>query len=342
MGRFFIFSAGTVKTRTSSLATCLRMFIRQQWYAALPSLRLKSKPIGVTRFGQKLVLWRDSNGNAVCMVDRCAHRLAQLSRGRVRDGCLECPYHGLRYDSAGHVAGLALRVPPLPLRESRGMIWVWNGEPRDALPDLPWNDALDAELNAGDRACTLEAEFDVPFQRVMENSTDFLHLPVVHRTTMPVRPPLTDFECHVDGNHIRVRGTMTGVSGTMHLVPPFAMLITFGTRVRFLAIATPIDANHTWLYARYVQDYVTLPFIGRAVTWLTGLFDYRLLQQLQDVPVWRSQQYEAPADLKDCHLIHGDAGVAAYFQIHERLLREGNETSDRLHREESAQRVLTR
>ncbi|PZR18539.1 MAG: hypothetical protein DI536_01275 [Archangium gephyra] len=79
------------------------MFIRQQWYAALPSVRLKSKPVAITRFGTKLVLWRDARGNAVCMVDRCAHRLAQLSRGRVRDGCLECPYHGLRYDSEAPV-----------------------------------------------------------------------------------------------------------------------------------------------------------------------------------------------------------------------------------------------
>lgn len=318
------------------------MFIRQQWYAALPSVRLKSKPVAITRFGTKLVLWRDARGNAVCMVDRCAHRLAQLSRGRVRDGCLECPYHGLRYDSEGRVTGLPHRVQPLPLREARGLIWVWNGEPRDELPDLPWNDALDAELNASDRACALEAEFDVPFQRVMENATDFLHLPVVHRTTMPVRPPMKNFECHVEGVHVRVRGEMTGVRGTMHLVAPFVMLNTFGEKIRFLAIATPIDATHTWLYARYVQDFVTLPLLGRAVTWLTGMFDYRLLQTLQDAPVWRSQQSEDPGVLKPCHLLHGDAGVAAYFQLHERLLREGHEASHRIHREEPADALLAR
>lgn len=329
------------------------MFIREQWYAALPSERLKSKPVGVVRFGQKLVLWRDENGRAVCLPDRCCHRLAQLSRGRVRDGCLECPYHGLRYDGAGRVVkvpwcDVTPRGPglePLPCREARGLIWVWHGEPRDELPELPWNDALDAELNADGRDCALEAEFDVPFQRVMENSTDLTHLPVVHRTTMLVRPPLEDFACHVDGVHIRVRGRMTGVSGTMHLVAPFVMLITFGTKIRFLAIATPIDARHTWLYARYVQDYVTWPFIGRAVTWLTGMFDYRLLQSLQDAPVWRSQQYEDPGVLKDCHLLPGDAGVAAYFQVHERLLRDGNERpapSHRLHRDEPADGVLPR
>ena len=77
-------------------------FIPNQWYPIFDSSKLKRrKPVGVTRLGERLVLWRDGSGAAVCMTDRCPHRAAQLSLGWVRDDCLACPFHGLRFDSAG-------------------------------------------------------------------------------------------------------------------------------------------------------------------------------------------------------------------------------------------------
>jgi phenylpropionate dioxygenase-like ring-hydroxylating dioxygenase large terminal subunit len=42
--------------------------IPNQWYAILESNEVKrGKPIGVTRMGEKLVLWRDEQGKVVCM-----------------------------------------------------------------------------------------------------------------------------------------------------------------------------------------------------------------------------------------------------------------------------------
>ena len=45
---------------------------------------------------------RDAGGEAVALADRCPHRFAPLSRGRVVDDTLECPYHGLRFGAHGH------------------------------------------------------------------------------------------------------------------------------------------------------------------------------------------------------------------------------------------------
>jgi nitrite reductase/ring-hydroxylating ferredoxin subunit len=77
-------------------------FIPNQWYPIFDSSKLKQrKPVGIMRLGERLVLWRDGTGTAVCMADRCPHRAAQLSLGWVRDDCLVCPFHGLRFDSFG-------------------------------------------------------------------------------------------------------------------------------------------------------------------------------------------------------------------------------------------------
>src|SRR5271163_1777376 len=110
------------------------------WYPiAASSAVVRRRPIGVKRFGESLVLWRADDGRAVCMPDRCTHRSAALSLGKIRDGCLECPYHGLRFDASGRCVlipanGIGAPVPDgfdLPtvnVREEHGIVWHWYGE----------------------------------------------------------------------------------------------------------------------------------------------------------------------------------------------------------------------
>jgi len=71
--------------------------IRNQWYAILESKEVKKgKMIGVTRLGEKLVIWRDKDNNLHCIKDKCAHRGAQLSFGKLCKDyeAVKCPFHG--------------------------------------------------------------------------------------------------------------------------------------------------------------------------------------------------------------------------------------------------------
>ncbi|EIE25095.1 Rieske-domain-containing protein, partial [Coccomyxa subellipsoidea C-169] len=53
--------------------------------------------------GMRLVLWRDAQGVWRCFEDKCPHRLAPLSEGRIEpsDGTLMCSYHGWRFSGEG-------------------------------------------------------------------------------------------------------------------------------------------------------------------------------------------------------------------------------------------------
>ena len=46
--------------------------------------------------GKDLVLWRDGAGEWRCFADKCAHRNAPLSEGRIepQNGSIMCSYHG--------------------------------------------------------------------------------------------------------------------------------------------------------------------------------------------------------------------------------------------------------
>jgi len=84
------------------------MNFKDFWYAVAESKDVQhDRVIGAKLLGEWVALFRDTEGNAVAIEDRCLHRAAQLSKGRVRDGCLQCAYHGWVYDGSGRV----VRVP---------------------------------------------------------------------------------------------------------------------------------------------------------------------------------------------------------------------------------------
>jgi len=95
------------------------MMIRNQWYIILESSEVKQgKPVGVTRMGEKLVLWRDAEGKVVCMKDQCPHRGVALSCGKLIDGLIECPFHGFQFDGSGRCTLIPAngRNAPVPRR----------------------------------------------------------------------------------------------------------------------------------------------------------------------------------------------------------------------------------
>ncbi len=94
-----------------------------------------------------LALFRTADGVGA-LVDRCPHRNYPLSEGRLRDGALECPYHGWRFATDGtcvEVPGCALaagdgqRLSAQALRvvERHGGIFVALSDKAPAEPPLP-------------------------------------------------------------------------------------------------------------------------------------------------------------------------------------------------------------
>ena len=99
----------------------------------------ENRPYPFRLYDQPLVLFRNSSGQLVCLLDRCPHRAAKLSDGQIIDGKLECSYHGWQFGAAGK----CLHIPQLPenakipvaacakffaVVERQGIVWLWAGE----------------------------------------------------------------------------------------------------------------------------------------------------------------------------------------------------------------------
>lgn len=69
------------------------------WTVALSDEVTDRKPLAVDIGDQPVVLWRDKQGIARALEDRCPHRRAPLSLGCIRDnGWIQCGYHGWSYE----------------------------------------------------------------------------------------------------------------------------------------------------------------------------------------------------------------------------------------------------
>jgi phenylpropionate dioxygenase-like ring-hydroxylating dioxygenase large terminal subunit len=175
---------------------------RPYWYPACSSRELGvRRPLPLSLMGAPLVAFRDGDGRAAVLVDRCPHRNAPLSAGRVRDGALQCGYHGWRFDSGGGCVGIpgldgaidtTLRrgVGAHATRERDGIVWFWSEVDETPPPSAPEPFAL-PDLGPGTRDVVLTYDIDATMHAAIENTLDVPHTAFLHRGLLRGAEPNT-------------------------------------------------------------------------------------------------------------------------------------------------------
>lgn len=224
-------------------------FLQNTWYVAgwaadLPA----SQPRSLSVADQPIVLYRTAGGRLVALADRCPHRWAPLSLGRVEGEDLRCMYHGLKFAPDGHcveIPGQA-RIPrslcarSYPVREKHRLIWLWLGDPGLCDPDqIPNLSLLDAPAM---RVYTGQLDYQAHYALINDNLLDLSHLAFLHANTLgrPVEnaadlPPPSRFgggsQAKAIERGVRVEGWL---SGNNVMVPRRVRGGDFWSRVDFL------------------------------------------------------------------------------------------------------------
>jgi phenylpropionate dioxygenase-like ring-hydroxylating dioxygenase large terminal subunit len=163
------------------------MFLHSAWYVAAYSSELDEKKIiSLSMLGEPVVLYRKTDGTVVALEDRCVHRFAPLSLGRLEGDNIRCMYHGLLFNACGKTIEIPGQdmIPPqacvrsYPVVERSGWLWVWMGDKDKADESLiapvygmrhpDWflpEDQMDYECN---------------YELINNNLTDLGHLAWVH------------------------------------------------------------------------------------------------------------------------------------------------------------------
>jgi phenylpropionate dioxygenase-like ring-hydroxylating dioxygenase large terminal subunit len=326
--------------------------ILKQWYVVMDSTQVGDRPVGVVRMGEKLVFWRDSGGKVSCLRDKCVHRGVQLSKGKVIGDHIQCPFHGLEYDSSGKVTVIPangkntpvpdrFQVLSYPTYEAHSFIWVWWGEnpPGDLQPPRFFAD-IDNSLSYG-RAYD---HWNAHYSRVIENQLDAAHLPFVHYNTIGrgnrtiVDGPFFQW---LDGDMFYVFVRSRVDDGTPPLKPEqmptpdpvkdFKLEFIFpnlwqnyiGEKVRIMVAFVPVDQENTILYLRFYQKFMRVPVLRDLIARLSMPLNLFIAHQDRRVVV--TQQPRVSALQIGEQLFPADRPIIEYRRRRQELMEKARQ-----------------
>lgn len=201
------------------------------WYIASWSQDIPpGAVIARTILDQAIVLFRTERGELGALQDRCPHRFAPLSSGKVVGENIQCPYHGLEFNGAGACAhnpyGPSLRaakVRSYPLDERHRAIWIWMGDEAAAdpalIPDFAYlADAPDTAFSAG------HLHIGAGYELLIDNIMDLTHTQYLHANS-------------IAGN------------GMVHKVKPATCETDRGVEVRWSVTDVALSPFHAKLHA---------------------------------------------------------------------------------------------
>ncbi|MCB1687678.1 MAG: Rieske 2Fe-2S domain-containing protein [Halioglobus sp.] len=163
---------------------------RNCWYPIAFSRDISTASITpFSVYDENFILLRGNDDSLTCLRDKCPHRAAKLSTGRMGQGIIECQYHGWQFD----LNGKCLKIPQLEphkeipqracvdsfqVRVVQGLVWFWYGTPgQDSTDDIP----AVPDLDRGD-TYSVDYIVDLPYDQsyLIENVIDVAHIHIAH------------------------------------------------------------------------------------------------------------------------------------------------------------------
>ncbi len=167
------------------------MFPKNCWYVVANIEDVKTtEPLAVKVAGKSFVLYRNTELKIVAMDDKCAHRLAPLSLGRIEGDDIRCMYHGIKFGADGkcnEVPGQAMVPKSFCIKTHRVIerhewVWLWLGDANSAdenlLPDASPQNSDVYQIRKG---CI---QYAANYQLLNDNLCDFSHVAYVHEKTL--------------------------------------------------------------------------------------------------------------------------------------------------------------
>ena len=179
-------------------------FVRHAWYVAGWSKEFSRSIKRITIMSENIAMYRTTAGKLVALQDRCPHKSLPLSMGRLIEDNIQCGYHGMTFNTAGHCVRIpgqdsipkSAVVKSFAVHEQNDIVWIWMGPIHEAdskeIFHLKQFDDPAWKAHQGDAL-----HFQSNYLNVAENLVDPAHVSFVHPTTLG-NPESEDVKVHTD------------------------------------------------------------------------------------------------------------------------------------------------
>jgi len=256
--------------------TAMGKLMRRYWVPVLLSREIEEPDcpqVRVQILGEKLLAFRDTDGQIGLIDEFCSHRGVSLYFGRNEENGIRCAYHGLKFSRHGECVDVPsapqtcknMGIKAYPCMERAGIVWAYMGpnDRKPAAPEVEW--------------CTLPANHVFVSKRVqecnylqaMEGGIDTSHVSYVHRFEVDEDPMHQGTKANeyikADGNVIfqieksdfglTLYGRRNGEPDsyywriTQWLFPWFTLIPPFGDHALGGHVWVPIDDEHCWAWS---------------------------------------------------------------------------------------------
>ncbi|ELS03346.1 ring-hydroxylating dioxygenase, large terminal subunit [Xenococcus sp. PCC 7305] len=255
----------------------------QHWYPLVPIEDINpQKPLPATLLGIPLVIWKPSSSQTYqVFLDRCPHRLAPLSEGRIDDKTdnLMCSYHGWQFETKGNCTRIPQADNPeliakksqnfcatvFPCRQENDLLWVWmdaSSPEIAAITALPLSPQIDASKGFVWSSMVRDLEYD--WQTLVENVADPSHVPFAHHGIQGNRDrahpiPLDIIRSEIDLIEAKVDKPF---KTTITFEPPCRLeyALTFGDEIKKIGLITyciPVSPGKSRIVAQFSRNFAT-------------------------------------------------------------------------------------
>ena len=260
----------------TSPGTPMGNLMRRYWVPILSSNEIADPDcpqVRVQILNEKLIAFRDTEGQVGLIDEFCAHRGASLFFGRNEEGGIRCAYHGLKFNRKGECVDVPsapqicsrMSITSYPCIERGGIVWAYMGPPdkQPAMPEVEWCNLPASHVFVSKRLQQTN------YLQAMEGGIDTSHVSYVHRYEVDIDPMHQGTKANdyikADGNVIfdieknpfglTLFGRRNGEPDsyywrvTQWLFPWFTLIPPFGDHALGGHVWVPIDDHQCWAWS---------------------------------------------------------------------------------------------
>ena len=164
------------------------------WHCLGLSTTFTDEPSAITAFGTRIVVFRDSAGQAIVLEAICPHMGGDLTMGKVDGDVVRCPYHDWGWGAEGMCLDIPYakkipknaRIKSWPTCEENQLLFIWNDP--EGMPPSP------DEIIPPEDACLADDWSDwvieenvihINCRELIDNMSDKAHFITVHGLKAP-------------------------------------------------------------------------------------------------------------------------------------------------------------